>query len=47
MLFDVLKSVSIEMSEDLSTQFEHELLANQNLEVTVEQLVENVILNHE
>lgn len=47
LLFEMLKAISIEISEDLSVQFEHELMSTQNLDAIAGQLVENVILNHE
>lgn len=47
LLFEMLKAISIEISEDLSVQFEHELISTQNLDAIAGQLVENVILNHE
>lgn len=47
LLFEILRSINLEISDDLTMQFEHELTTNQNLEVVAGQLVDHVILNHE
>ncbi|XP_052227575.1 nuclear pore complex protein Nup160-like isoform X1 [Dreissena polymorpha] len=46
LLFEGLHSVAMEMSDDLSAQFEQELTNNHNLETVATQLVHNIILGH-
>ncbi|XP_053384862.1 nuclear pore complex protein Nup160-like isoform X2 [Mercenaria mercenaria] len=47
LLFETIRSISLEISEDLGMQFEQELSTNQNLEMVAGQLVDHVILNHD
>ena len=47
LIFEILHSINMDISEDLGMQFEQELSTNQNLEMVAGQLVEHVILSHE
>ena len=46
-VWETLQLISLEISEDLALQFEHEVSLNQPLDTIATQLVENILLNSE
>ena len=46
-LWETLRAMSMEISEDLALQFEHDVSFNQNLDAIATQLIDNLLLNTE
>ena len=44
LVFEILQAISVEMSEDLAAQFEHELTTGQNINEIAKKFVNNVVL---